>query len=97
MFFDVVTLQRRMSIINQPQSITETHLSEGLGDELVPVLNWFVPRETIVRDVVGQEVQQSLAIHVSPVLDIILLGGDHGQVLLLLASTIEKTYNVGLR
>ena len=70
--------------------MTETHLFEGLGDELVPVVHWFVPRETIVGDVVGEEVQQSLATHVRPVLDVILLGGDHGQVLLLLASGIEK-------
>lgn len=56
----------------------------------MPRLDGVVPLEAVVGDVVGQEVVEALAVHVVPVLDVVLLGRDHRQVLLLLAAVLAK-------
>ena len=52
----------------------------------MPVVHGLVPGEAVVRDVVGEEVEQPLRAQLRVVLDVVLLGRDHRKVLLLLAS-----------
>ena len=61
-----------------------TDLFERLLDDLGPLLHGVVDAvEAVVGDVVGQQADQPLLVHVGAELDVVLLGGDHGQVLLL--------------
>ncbi len=67
------------------------HLLEGLDGELSPAVDGFVGRgKTVVGNVVGQEGQKTFDADVRTVFDIVLLGGDHGQVLLLLAAVLAE-------
>ena len=66
------------------------HLFVRLHDQRVPGFQGVVPLQTVVWDVVGQEGEESFAVHVGSELDVILLGGDHREVLFLLASERNK-------
>ena len=68
------------------------HLFKCLGDELMPVVNRLVPRETVVRNVVRKQVKETLAVEVVIVLDVVLLRRYHGQVLLLLTPDSKDHY-----
>ena len=52
----------------------------------MPVIYRLVASETVVRNVVWEQVQEPLAVEVVVILDVVLLRRYHSQVLLLLTS-----------
>ena len=60
----------------------------------MPVVNRLVPSETVIRNVVWKQVQETLAVEVVIVLNIVLLRRYHGQVLLLLTPDSKDYYSI---
>ena len=60
----------------------------------MPVVNRLVPSETVIRNVVWKQVQETLAVEVVIVLNIVLLRRYHGQVLLLLTPDSKDHYRI---
>ena len=59
----------------------------------MPVVHRLVPSETVVRNVVREQVQEPLAVQVVVVLNVVLLRRDHGKVLLLLTPIFAEFYS----
>ena len=60
----------------------------------MPVVNRLVPSEAVIRNVVWKQVQETLAVEVVIVLDIVLLRRYHSQVLLLLTPDSKDYYRI---
>ena len=56
----------------------------------MPGLQSIITLETVIGNVVGEETEHALRVHFGAELDVVLLGRDHGQVLLLLASVLAE-------
>jgi len=61
-----------------------------LYDKLLPPFERVVALKTIIRNIVGEEVEEALRVEVVAELDVVLLGRDHGEVLLLLAAVLAE-------
>ena len=75
---------------NSCPPLTLTNLFECLYDKLLPPFEWVVALETVIRNVVGEEVEEALGVEVVAELDVVLLSGDHSEVLLLLAAVLAE-------
>ena len=66
------------------------YLLECLADQLMPPLKGIVTLETVIRNVIRQQGEHPLGVHVGAELNVVLLGRDHGQVFLLLTAVLAE-------
>ncbi len=66
------------------------YLFVGLKHQVMPHFHGIVSLQAIIRDVIGNEVEESFFVNIRAVFDVILLRSNHGQILLFFTPIFAK-------